>query len=468
MNRIQVQVVYFQHDLRIMDQGCLAAAQTTGLPIIGIYLFSKAQLEPSTYGFSPMGPYRFKFLWDSLQNLKTNLATYHIPFYLFDETSPIQALFATHYDVVRVFASVEPGSEELALRNHLLTQLGQPPLTLIHDKSLLHPDLYPWLISDLPRRYTDARIRIEATIRIQPLLPPLKPQGALDLVADDHSRLASFIPKFDLLMPGGETEALRHLHQYFFVAKKVLTYKATRNNMLAFDDSSKLSPALSLGLLSPRYIYWQLKAVEQTVGRHPSTYALWFELLWRDYFYYLHLDSQDTFFKLEGLMHVTTSWSMNPKYVKAILEAKTGYPLVDANLIELYQTGWMSNRGRQNVASFMSKTLKLDWRFGAALFEHYLIDYDVSSNYGNWQYISGVGVDPREDRVFNVSLQAKKYDPTGAYLHHWLPVLAKVPVPQLFQPWTLNALEMGLYACNLGNDYPLPIVNDPRVQLKDR
>jgi deoxyribodipyrimidine photo-lyase len=159
---------------------------------------------------------------------------------------------------------------------------------------------------------------------------------------------------------------------------------------------------------------------------------------------------------------------MNPSYVKAIFEAKTGYPLVDANLTELYQTGWMSNRGRQNVASFMSKTLKLDWRFGAALFEHYLIDYDVSSNYGNWQYISGVGVDPREDRVFNVSLQAKKYDPTGAYLHHWLPVLAKVPVPQLFQPWTLNALEMGLYACNLGNDYPLPIIDDPRVQLKDR
>jgi deoxyribodipyrimidine photo-lyase len=115
----------------------------------------------------------------------------------------------------------------------------------------------------------------------------------------------------------------------------------------------------------------------------------------------------------------------------------------------------------------MSKILRLDWRFGAALFEHYLLDYDVSSNYGNWQYISGVGVDPREDRVFNVSLQAKKYDPRGEYLSHWLPNLKKIPLPLRFEPWKMNGLEMAMYGCEIGKDYPQPMLMDRRVQLQE-
>ncbi|MEY3692633.1 MAG: cryptochrome, partial [Bacillota bacterium] len=264
-----------------------------------------------------------------------------------------------------------------------------------------------------------------------------------------------------------ENAALIHLNQYFFKNQYVLTYKETRNHMLRFEDSSKLSPALSLGLLSPRKIYWELKRVEETIKKNQSTYWIWFELLWRDYFYYLHLQQGNRFFLLEGIMNVKKNWQANLTYQQAILQAKTGYPLVDANLKELFQTGWMSNRGRQNVASFMAKILKLDWRMGAALFEHYLIDYDVSSNYGNWQYISGVGVDPREDRIFNVTLQAKKYDEKGEYIHHWLPALSRLPVPLLYQPWTINGLEMGMYQFEIGKDYPYPIVKDVRVELRD-
>jgi deoxyribodipyrimidine photo-lyase len=167
-----------------------------------------------------------------------------------------------------------------------------------------------------------------------------------------------------------------------------------------------------------------------------------------------------------GIQNLVQPWRNNPSYVNAILNASTGYPLVDANLNELYQTGWMSNRGRQNVANFISKILRLDWRFGAALFEHYLIDYDVSSNYGNWQYLSGIGSDPREDRIFNVTLQAKKYDPSGEYLATWLPKLQHIPTPLRFQPWTMNGLQMGMYQCEIGKDYPQPIVMDSRVQLK--
>ena len=463
----QVSLVYFQHDLRLDDQLSLIEAKKRGLPIIGVYLFPSQTLSKTKWGLTQSGAYRLRFLWDSLIDLKKNLSQLNIPLYVF-QNDHLHALMFSSMIVNHVYCAAEPGSEEILLRKKLLTVLGQPPITLVHDKPIVSPSHYPWLLTDLPKRFTDARLRIETLIQVlspQSFLPFHQEQ--LPLLKDDWQLMEQQIPTAPLLLNGGESEAKKHLQQYFFINQHVLTYKETRNNMLAFQDSSKLSPALSLGLLSPRRIYAELKKVETTLKKNASTYWLWFELLWRDFFYYLHFQVGDLFFMESGMQGHPHPWQTQPAYYQSILEAKTGYPLVDANLIELYQTGWMSNRGRQNVASFISKILRLDWRFGAALFEHFLIDYDVSSNYGNWQYISGVGVDPREDRIFNVSLQAKKYDPRGDYLAHWLPSLNKIPVPLRFEPWKMNGLEMAMYGCEIGRDYPKPILMDRRVQLQD-
>jgi deoxyribodipyrimidine photo-lyase len=335
-------------------------------------------------------------------------------------------------------------------------------LHVFWNQSLLHPEDYPFLMNGLPGRFTDARIRIELSSKVRPLLPSPLPQNKPDLPRASRLPSVSVSP----IIQGGEHFGLTHLNHYFFETKAISTYKFTRNNMLKFLDSSKLSPYLATGALSPRMIYWELKRYEQTVEKNVSTYWLWFELLWRDYFYFLHIKEGDRFFSLSGSSSQTALWEKNATYVHAILHAKTGYPLVDANLIELYQTGWMSNRGRQNVASFISKSLHLDWRWGAALFEHYLLDYDVSSNYGNWQYIAGVGADPRDNRLFNVSLQLKKYDSKGTYIKHWLPVLQNVAVPELYQPWTMNALQQVMYQCSIGKDYPHPIIDEPSIQLR--
>ena len=463
----QISLVYFQHDLRLDDQLSLIEAKKRGLPIIGVYLFSSQTLSKTKWGLTQSGAYRLRFLWDSLIDLKKNLSQLNIPLYVFQDDH-LHALMFSPMIVNHVYCAAEPGSEEILLRKKLLTVLGQPPITLVHDKPIVSPSHYPWLLTDLPKRFTDARLRIETLIQVlspQSFLPFHQEQ--LPLLKDDWQLMEQQIPKAPLLLNGGESEAKKHLQQYFFINQHVLSYKETRNNMLAFQDSSKLSPALSLGLLSPRRIYAELKKVETILKKNASTYWLWFELLWRDFFYYLHFQVGDLFFMESGMQGHPHPWQTQPAYYQSILEAKTGYPLVDANLIELYQTGWMSNRGRQNVASFISKILRLDWRFGAALFEHFLIDYDVSSNYGNWQYISGVGVDPREDRIFNVSLQAKKYDPRGDYLAHWLPSLNKIPVPLRFEPWKMNGLEMAMYGCEIGRDYPKPILMDRRVQLQD-
>jgi deoxyribodipyrimidine photo-lyase len=137
----------------------------------------------------------------------------------------------------------------------------------------------------------------------------------------------------------------------------------------------------------------------------------------------------------------------------------TGFPLVDANMRELAATGFMSNRGRQNVASFLTKNLGIDWRMGAEYFESMLIDYDVCSNWGNWNYTAGVGNDARGFRFFNITKQAKDYDAKGNYVKHWCPELVTLPVSKVHEPWKLLPVEQQRFGVHLGVDYPNAIVD---------
>ena len=143
-----------------------------------------------------------------------------------------------------------------------------------------------------------------------------------------------------------------------------------------------------------------------------------FELIWRDFFKYVSLKHKNKIFKLNGILNIEYNWSTNKKYIDQWINGATSNDFVNANMIELKSTGWMSNRGRQNVASYFAKNMKMDWRIGAAYFESQLIDYDVHSNYGNWMYVAGVGNDPR-DRKFNVRFQAERYDEGGKFQRLW-------------------------------------------------
>lgn len=139
-------------------------------------------------------------------------------------------------------------------------------------------------------------------------------------------------------------------------------------------------------------------------------------------------------------------------------EGQTGIPFVDANMRELNQTGFMSNRGRQNVASFLVNDLGIDWRWGASYFESMLIDYDACSNWGNWMYVAGVGNDPRENRYFNILKQAQNYDKKGEYIRHWIPELSGIMGFDIHQPHTLSPSELKKAGVSLGGNYPHPLV----------
>jgi deoxyribodipyrimidine photo-lyase len=164
-----------------------------------------------------------------------------------------------------------------------------------------------------------------------------------------------------------------------------------------------------------------LKKFECQFGANESTYWLVFELLWRDYFRFMMKKYNNKLFQQAGIQNKEVP--VNPHDAKSLqiwIEGKTGVDFVDANMIELRRTGFMSNRGRQNVASYLCNDLKLDWRYGAAYFEQQLIDYDVCSNWGNWAYLAGVGNDPRGNRYFNIEKQASDYDKDKIFRNLWL------------------------------------------------
>jgi deoxyribodipyrimidine photo-lyase len=163
-----------------------------------------------------------------------------------------------------------------------------------------------------------------------------------------------------------------------------------------------------------------IKEYEALHGANDSTYWLIFELIWRDYFRFAMKKHKAKFFKKGGIQNRPPKTSDDKKALLNWINGNTGVDFVDANMNELRLTGFMSNRGRQNVASFLCNDLQLDWRYGAAYFEQQLIDYDVASNWGNWAYLAGVGNDPRGNRYFDIAKQSRQYDAASEYRRLWL------------------------------------------------
>jgi deoxyribodipyrimidine photo-lyase len=157
-------------------------------------------------------------------------------------------------------------------------------------------------------------------------------------------------------------------------------------------------------------------------------------------------------------------WDDDPDRLEAWQRGRTGYPAVDAGMRQLAATGWMHNRARLIVGAFLTKDLHLDWRAGERWFEALLLDGEPAQNNGNWQWIASVGVDPAPPyrRMYNPTLQGRRFDPEGDYVRRWVPELARVPEQRLWEPWRMDAAEQRASGCRIGHDYPAPIVDHAR------
>jgi deoxyribodipyrimidine photo-lyase len=456
-------LVWFRNDLRVDDHEALTKASRSGYPVLGLYCFDPRQYEKTSFGFPKTGPHRASFIKECVLDLKDQMNSLGFPF-IAREGKPEELIFelSSFIEIKEIHFHKELGQEEEDVENLVKSKCKNINFHLYYGHNLIHPDDCPFSLKNTPDVFTTFRKMVEKNLTIRQTYPVPKQSQSIDV-----KDIEGFLQEPDLgiskkriqnILKGGSKEGQKRLHHYFYEADRLKIYKQTRNGMLDFDDSSKLSPYLSQGCLSPRTIYYKIKEYEKLKIANDSTYWLIFELLWRDYFWLVHMKFKNKIFHLGGLFNLNFPWSNNEKYIRAWLDGKTGYPLVDANMLELKTTGYMSNRGRQNVASFLTKNLGIDWRIGAQWFESCLLDYDVSSNYGNWCYVAGVGNDARTYRYFNVTKQGKEYDPDGRYAKKWLPSLEKIPSNRVYDIPHFTWIEQAGYQLILGENYPVPLV----------
>jgi len=422
-------LVWFRNDLRVNDNISLYNALKKSSNIIGVYCFDQRHFEVIKYGFKKTEKFRAQFLIETVRELQDNLAKKNISLLVYiDNPENIIPKIVEEYKIDKVYSQKEWTNEEKVVSLNLKNKLQNIEFIESYDQFLFHPEDIPFTnIQNLPEVFTVFRKQCEKEVKIRKMIS-IEKQLETNLI-ENHTKIPSIgdlgFEEFKIhensAFPfiGGENEALKRIENYFWETKSLSKYKQTRNGLIGHDYSSKLSAWLANGSISARTIYWKIKQYEKEIEANEDTYWLIFELIWRDYFKFISLKNGNKIFRLDGILKTKYEWKFDKKAFNEWILGNTKEPFVNANMIELLKTGFMSNRGRQNVASFWSKEWEQDWRIAASYFESLLIDYDVHSNYGNWMYNSGVGNDPR-DRKFNIKRQAELYDGKGEYQKLWL------------------------------------------------
>jgi deoxyribodipyrimidine photo-lyase len=434
-------LVWFRNDLRVTDNKRLKAACDADGAVMGVYFFDPRFYKESDFGldtdfklpFPRTSNYRAQFIREAVADLRDQLAEHNIPLLVFHKkpTDVIPNLIKDH-GITDIYLQEEWTRDELDQEKELGKELDQlenkPKGHRFYDQFLFHPDDIPFhSFQDIPKVFTEFRKKCEKQSSVRELVSIKQyKQEALDIDATKIPSLEDLglepVQKDDrsaFPWSGGSKSAWERLNHYFWETKQLQDYKKTRNGLVGIDYSSKFSAWLAIGCISAPEIYHEVKKYEKEIKKNQDTYWLIFELIWRDFFKYVSLKYKDDIFNIDGILGNTYEWKSSERELQKWIDGDTHEPFVNANMKELAATGFMSNRGRQNVASYWSKHKEQDWRLGAAYFEYILIDYDVHSNYGNWMYNSGVGNDPR-NRTFNIKSQADRYDANNEYQNLWL------------------------------------------------
>lgn len=468
-----VAIVWYRNNLRLHDNETLVKAIAKADVIVPVFIIDKTLLATTKMGMRKMGAHRAKFLLEAVTDLAKSFEKYGVLLQVFvGDTIEILTNLAKQYQAKAVYAEGYSIYEEQNLQEAVETALWQQQVPIVWDEgnTLLHISDLPFPVTQLPNIFTEFRKACEREVSIRPIaatpkqipsipLPPTPIPSLLQLGYKPEELKESDLVGNRQFFIGGETAALAHLDKYLWQTHQIQTYKQTRNQLLGTTYSTRFSPWLALGCLSARQIWHQIKQYEHQVVSNESTYWVIFELYWRDYFSFVARKFGNALFLKGGIKNQPIANKIFKAGIERWKSGNTGNPFIDANMRELAATGFMSNRGRQNVASYFVKDLKQDWRIGAAYFEEQLLDYDVCSNWGNWNYVAGIGNDPREDRYFNTYKQATMYDPNAQFIKHWLPELTNLPPALAIKPHLLSKEEQNQYGLIMGINYPKPIVN---------
>jgi deoxyribodipyrimidine photo-lyase len=469
-NRI---LYWFRADLRLHDNEGLAAACAEARQVLPVYVFDPRQFRVlPTLGIRKTGLFRANFLLEAVADLRASLRARGADLIVrVGDPAQILADLAEEIDAGAVYAGKEVTQEETDVESALSKRLK--PLNIdiefFWSSTLYHVRDLPFDIAKLPDVFSPFRGKLEKYAQVRAIVPTptaIDVPNGIEAGAMPTPGTFGFdelqLPDTRAAVPfrGGESVALARLKGYLWERDLIRTYKETRNGLIGEAYSSKFSAWLAHGCLSPRLVYAEVKRYERERVANDSTYWLIFELLWRDFFRFVALKFGTRLFKPSGIQYnIQKKWRRDRDLFRRWAEGETGIPFIDANMRELRLTGFMSNRGRQNVGSFLVNDLGLDWTWGGMWFESMLVDYDPCSNWGNWNYVAGVGNDPREGRYFNILRQATMYDEQGDYVRHWLPELANVPGGQVHSVSALTRTQQNQYGLALGDTYPMPIID---------
>lgn len=421
---------WFRNDLRVHDHRVLGSLPTEVRSLLCVYVLDPTDWRTVSPGFAKTGAYRTRFLLESLHDLDMSLRERGNRLLVIKGQPAVELpKLVRRLGVTLVVTDFEVTDEESAADGLVKAAITPVAFSRAWSRTMLHPEDLPFDVRATPDVFTQFRHKVEHSVAVRsevlaPKVLPVPPIGVewtkIPTLIELCNQEPSDDPRAVMRFRGGEAEGAKRLHSYIWERQLVSSYKETRNGLIGESCSSKFSPWLALGCLSPRTVYHQLKQFEQQHGANSGTYWMWFELLWRDFFRFTAMKVGSRLFYVSGMKGSPKQWQKAHHVFEAWRAGTTGDQFVDANMRELRITGWMSNRGRQNVASWLTKTHGIDWRWGARWFEHALVDYDVCSNWGNWAYIAGVGNDPREFRTFNTQLQADRYDTDGLFRALWL------------------------------------------------
>jgi deoxyribodipyrimidine photo-lyase len=440
---------WLRRDLRLADNRSLCQALVDGASVIPVFILDPALLHGGT-----LAPARRQFLFDSLADLDEQLHARGSRLIL-RQGDPARELVRlvgeTLAEAVYFHADITPYARQRDMRaTHALAAIGMR-LASFPDAYLAAPDQVrkdngqPYIV------YTPYRRRFDQVVEIP---PRDSTRGRLDTPEEIPSlQLADWVPaRNGRFARGGEGEAQRLLRAFLRRPNGLSRYAEARNDM-ALDSTSHLSPHLHFGTISVRELARSARAMQGKSGAHNVN--LWIgELVWREFFgqvlWHFPHAARGSF----RPAYVDLQWENDEAKFAAWCDGCTGYPIVDAAMRQLNETGWMHNRARMIVASFLTKDLLIDWRWGEHYFMQHLVDGDTASNNGGWQWAAGTGTDAQPFfRIFNPVEQGRRFDPQGAYVRHWIPELARVPARYVHAPWTMPR------GITPPIDYPDPVVD---------
>jgi deoxyribodipyrimidine photo-lyase len=411
-------IYWFRNNLRLHDNPSLLEALKRFDKVYPVYVLPGAENRKTQTGLDYYGGHRLKFLKESVEALEAQIASRGGKLSILQgDSSLLLAEWARRLGVREIYASREVGYHEQREEALLSESMD---LQLYDDNFLIELDALPQLLEKLPFGFSGFRKKVEKHWYAREVLPlaeghfhheVLQRVAMPEVAVDDDERSAH-------PFTGGEQEGLRRLEHYLWKTGRIEKYKFTRNELIGTEYSSKFSAYLALGCLSPITIYKEVERYEKEAHQNVSTYWLKFELLWREFFRYVALKYGKKLFLPGGLQESARPWHRDKEIIRSWMDGETKDDFVNANMRELKATGFMSNRGRQNAASYLVHDLGQDWRMGAWYFERMLVDYDAASNWGNWQYVSGIGND-RRNHAFDTQWQANKYDGKGRYRKLW-------------------------------------------------